>query len=264
LLIKLLLQLKNADCLADSAVSYRSVLRRVLPNGQTIESEPSSPVFAYNPTVIGFWTTDNATYDANQIIVAFPHVGATSSAFTVNQEFTGSIVQAQSWVLGASVGDIKEVVDSPEINGRFTFKVISSTFTSPYEFTEFLVTLDQTPKTDKRTGGTFQGDSVGILQFALDRFSDIEIKVPDSAQAGDFIDIYYSKTETPLSASPIAVPDGDYYLAKEIELTGAAPYSVTTDFSDGIFQKGPPLYTNPSDGDRSKLPKRGATRCKLH
>lgn len=266
---------ENYDVEADTAISYKAVLRRVLDNGQTIESEPSAPVFAYNNVIKQvYWGTDNANSlaitpapKANDIFLFFWYkIGAPSSGatnpFSNGDVFTGTIVDCVSNQYDS--GTVIETIDSPEINGRYNFEVVypgavpTGVVTLPgdgdYAVSYFKVTLAEPPNVNELQSSPFSLNSSGTLSFALDRFSSLDIRVPDSAKDGDYIDLYYSKTEIPLSSNPLAIPDGDYYLAKEIKLSGSGPYTVTTDFSDGIFQKGPALYTNPSDGDRSRQP----------
>lgn len=272
--------IENADCQADTAISYRAVLRRELSNGQTLESAPSAPVFAYNPLFTDLiWQTDNAgtvfgaNLSKNQILINISFRTASTSipSLSAGDTFTGVIRNAVSIVQNTS-GSVIDRVNSPEIDGQHTFEVVATPSTSPvtpvvgqfppasgnyYESVWVKVTLDIAPKTDfSDPSGAPLGESLGTLDLSLDRFSSLEIEVPSSAETGDYVDLYYSRTEIPLSESPLAVPNGDYYLAKEIEITGAGSpgWTLTTDFSDGIFQKGIPLYTNPSDGDLSRQP----------
>lgn len=256
---------QNYDVAADSAISYRAVLRRELPNGQTLESPPSTPVFAFNPVIkeITWLTNNSGGAAANEIFIIFSYrIGAAAAGtlkFAASQTFTGVIADAVSYRTQAGV--TQEVVDSPEINGRYTFTVQTTAKTTigsfDYENITFKVTLSSTPRVDLNLNpATPAGESIGSLSFQLDRYSALLINVPSSAQAGDYIDLYYSKTEIPLSSNPLAVPDGDYYLAKEIKITGSGSpgWLLSTNLATGIFQKGLPLYTNPSDGDLSRLP----------
>ena len=266
---------QNFDVEADSAVSYKTVLRRVLPNGQTIESEPSQPVFAYNPVMDNiFWETDNANLygynlENNEIIVWFYYLLSSGSSppllptrFTAGEIYSGTIknFNCERQDSGTTV----EIIAQPDLEGRYDFTVLSATtfsrttggITYIYDFVRFKVVLPNSPRIDENANAPYADESKGFLSFQLDRYSNIDIKVPSSAKTGDFIDLYYSKTEVPLSSNPLAIPDGDYYLAKEIEITGGGSpgWTISTNFSDGIFQKGLPLYTNPSDGDRTRQP----------
>jgi len=253
------------DCEADSAISYRAVLRRVLPNGQTIESPPSPPVFAFNPLIPSvYWGTDNANsvgfavpFNKNQVFINFAY-RSTLHFFTLGQVFTGVIRDVISFKVVSSA--IVETVPSPELEGRCTFEVVARSIVVfsgiSYELVSFKVTLPTNPTVDISPTSPYVGESFGSCSFQLDRYTSILFKVPSVAVAGDFIDLYYSKSEIPLSSNPLAVPDGDYYLAKEIEITGSGSpgWSFNSNSSTGIFQKGLPLYTNPSDGDLSRLP----------
>lgn len=257
--------IQNYDVAADTAISYKAVLRRVLPNGQTIESPPSQPVFAFNPVIkeVAWATNNGGGAAANEIFLVFSYriaaAGAGTLKFAVNQTFTGVIVDTVSYRLQS--GATQEVVDSPEINGRYTFTVTTTAKTTigafDYENLILKVTLPTIPRVDSSfVPSAPYGESLGTCSFQFDRYSTISINVPSSAQTGDYIDLYYSQTEIPLSSNSLAIPDGDYYLAKEIEITGSGipGWLLNTNLATGIFQKGPPLYTNPSDGDLSRLP----------
>lgn len=256
----------SSDCLADTAISFKAVLRRVLPNGQVIESPPSSPVFAYNANMPrARWDTNIAGgLLPNEIRVFLYYENSTASRFTINATYTGVIANATSEIYDAASGDLIEVVDSPELNGRYEFLCTGAGLGTisgvSYDQVAFKIVLPTPPATKKEIDTSVAGivsypsnESIGYLDFSLDRYSSVQITCPADALATDTIDLYYSRTEIPLSSNPLAVPDGDYYLAKEI--TGVtAGGTVLANFAAGIFQKGPPLYTNPSDGDRSRLP----------
>ena len=242
---------ENFNVEADNAISYRAVVRRVLPNGQTLESAPSSPVFAFNNLIRSGTWTNSATGSStdNRVVIFVVYDVSNTAQFTVGQKFSGVIKNAVS--IGVTSGVIDQAIDEPNLNGRHIFEVSNTSVSLFKETVEFFVDLPLLLTSD--TGST---DRLGYLDFAFDRYSDLEVHFPEQVVAGDFIDLYYSRTEVDISDNPLAIPDGDYYLAREIEVQSAdlTLNSISVDFSDGIFQKGLPLYTNPSDGDLSRQP----------
>jgi hypothetical protein len=259
---------QNYDVAADTAISYKAVLRRTLANGQTIESPPSPPVFAFNPVIDDIqWGTDNANgsglnLQPNEVLLVFAYrlaaAGAGTQRFSVGQIFTGTLKNMVSYQF--DTGTAVNTKDSPNLNGRTTFRVGQSGKIPlsgfDYEYVGFIATLPVNPDVDQNFSSPYAGESAGKCSFQLDRYSTLEITVPSSAQSGDYIDLYYSRSELELNENPLAVPDGDYYLAKEFKITGSGTpgWLINTNLATGIFQKGLPLYTNPSDGDFSKLP----------
>lgn len=213
------------DCPADRAISYKAVLRRSkYPQGD-IESAPSEPLYGFNTMATMNWSSSGGT----TITVAHPLAAFASFAehnYAKNITSTGKIA---SMVSGST--------SYPQGNGVRLFSLATA------------------------SSMTFQASSSvpagsGTLLMQVDRFSLFEVILPRDAIAGDYIDLYFSQSEVDLSSNPLAVPNGDYYLAKSIALTSADITNkiITPDLSSGVFQKGAPLYTNPSDGDKSRQP----------
>lgn len=204
------------DCPADKAISYRAVLKRNYASS-VVESTPSPPVFGFNGYKSLTWSSSGGTTIT---------VNAAEHNLSPNIVSTGKIANMFSGTTQYTQGE-----------GVRSFTVAT------------------------RDTLTFTADSAvaagsGTLLIALDRYSLFEVILPPDAQAGDIIDLYFSTSEVDLSSNPLAVPNGDYYLAKSIVLTSTdiTNRKITPDLSGGVFQKGIPLYTNPSDGDRTRQP----------
>lgn len=212
------------DCAADRGISYRAVLRRQFANGRFIESAPSPPVFAYNTMYGTVASGAKATWSS-------PASGTTITITAEDHLLRGGAIP------GKVIGAVSGSVTYPQLEGRRVFNATSSS----------QLTFE---------ADTALGSLTGTLYFQVDRASVMECILPPSAIAGDIIDLYFSETQVDLSESPTSVPDSDYYLAREITLTASdiTRGFVFIDTSTSLFQKGIPLYTNPSDGDLSRKP----------
>lgn len=204
------------DCPADKAISYKAVLRRTTTSG-ILESAPSSPVYGFNGLrSMGYTSTGTTTVTINY----------TEHNLSTHVSVPGKILNIISGT------------------NRYTQGEGTRTLTATTKDALTFVADQNVP------AGT------GTLLMQVNRFSIFEIVLPRDAVTGDVIDLYFSESEIDLSDNPTAVPNGDYYLAKSITLTAGdiAAKKITPDLTGGVFQKGIPLYTNPSDGDRTRQP----------
>lgn len=213
------------DCSADKAISYKAVLKRNTLSGY-IESAPSAPVYGFNTLAKMSWSS-----------------GAGGTTITISDPIAA--------ISGFAEHNLAKNIVSPG-------KVLNM-FSGTTRYTQGEGTRSFSLATKDTL--TFIADSTvpaatGTLYMQVDRFSLFEVILPRDAIAGDIIDLYFSETEINLSDNPAAIPNGDYYLAKSITLTSAdiTAKKIIPDLSGGIFQRGIPLYTNPSDGDRTRQP----------
>jgi hypothetical protein len=206
-----------ADCKADTAISYVVVLRKTLPDGSFLESSPSPAIYGYN------------TMTARAISVS-------ASTMTITQTSHG--------FAAASKGILKA---NRLYGGSTLFPLVEGEYTWTYA-TADTYTIVIPPNQAGSLPVT------GTMFCAQDRFSFFRCNFSLDVAVDDFIDVYSSSSEISLSENPLATPDGDYYLAREVKVTTLTSKYIDIDMKGTIFQKGVPLYTNPSDGDLSRQP----------
>jgi len=208
-------QYQVGDVPADKAVSFRGVMRRTFSNGSVIESRPSAPIFAFNTMVSRTWT-----HAAGTVTITI-----TGHCLPVGNIYSGKVSQAFA-------GSTNETGAE---GTTLTFTVATAntiTYTAP---------------------GTVSGAS-GTCLHQFDRYSLVNAYLSAGREAGDSLDIYFSESELTLSDNPLAVPDSEYFLAREIPITISTGALVNFNLSNGIFQKGVPLYTNPATGSGNREP----------
>lgn len=224
------------DCPPDRAISYRAVLRRQFNNGRFIESEPSPPLFAYNTMADGTWTSNGTTT-----------ITVTTKFVQDHHIYTPfvTIDSGPGWTILGTVPIELKIADAFSGSTRYT----------SMEGSKFLSEATTNTKFTFEASASVPAAS-GTLKWQIRRYSVLEVLLPPTAAAGDYIDLYFSESQVDLYENPQAVPDSDYYLAREIQLLGQdiTNKRVLVDMSQGVFQKGIPLYTNPSDGDLSRKP----------
>jgi hypothetical protein len=206
-----------SDAPADRVVSYRTVLRKEMPDGTFIESRPSAPIFAYNTM-------------------------SRRACATVGTVVT--ITQTAHGMTGTGVLKLKNATDAsgvlfPLLDGIYTFTVASvNTYT---------INISSVI-------GTVPAAFNALV--AQDRYSIFRCYFSANAAIGDFIDVYASTSDLDLSdASNLGLADSDYYFLREIKLTSIpSPRFIDIDMVRTYAQKGFALYSNPSDGDLSRQP----------